>query len=56
MDVFEGLDPAVRARTKTMLMAFIVFAVVMLFAGFTSAWIVSNRVRTGSTSAPRKGS
>jgi len=32
----------VRARTKTMLMAFIVFAVVMLFAGFTSAWIVSN--------------
>lgn len=42
MDVFEGLDPAVRARTKTMLMAFIVFAVVMLFAGFTSAWIVSN--------------
>jgi heme/copper-type cytochrome/quinol oxidase subunit 3 len=25
-----------------MLMAFIVFAVVMLFAGFTSAWIVSN--------------
>jgi heme/copper-type cytochrome/quinol oxidase subunit 3 len=42
MDVFEGLDPAVRARTKTILMAFIVFAVVMLFAGFTSAWIVSN--------------
>jgi heme/copper-type cytochrome/quinol oxidase subunit 3 len=42
MDVFEGLDPAVRARTKTIFMAFIVFAVVMLFAGFTSAWIVSN--------------
>ncbi|MGB1076234.1 MAG: cytochrome c oxidase subunit 3 [Flavobacteriales bacterium] len=41
-DVFEGLDPAVRARTKTMLMYFIVFAIVMLFAGFTSAYIVSN--------------
>jgi heme/copper-type cytochrome/quinol oxidase subunit 3 len=41
-DVFEGLDPAVRDRTKKMLMYFIVFAVVMLFAGFTSAYIVSN--------------
>lgn len=41
-DVFEGLDPAVRSRTKKMLMYFIVFAVVMLFAGFTSAYIVSN--------------
>jgi len=40
--VFEDLDPAVRARTKTMLMYFIVFAVTMLFAGFTSAYIVSN--------------
>lgn len=41
-DVFEGLDPAVRERTKSMLMYFIVFAIVMLFAGFTSAYIVSN--------------
>ena len=31
-----------RERTKKMLMYFIVFAVVMLFAGFTSAYIVSN--------------
>ena len=35
--VFEGLDGQVRERTKTMLMYFIVFAVTMLFAGFTSA-------------------
>ena len=40
--VFEGLDPEVRNRTKTMLMYFVVFAVTMLFAGFTSAYIVSN--------------
>jgi heme/copper-type cytochrome/quinol oxidase subunit 3 len=42
MDVFDGLEPEVRERTKKMLMYFIVFAVVMLFAGFTSAYIVSN--------------
>jgi hypothetical protein len=41
-DVFEGVDPAIRIRTKKMLMYFIVFAVVMLFAGFTSAYVVSN--------------
>lgn len=41
-NVFEGLDPSVRVRTKKMLMAFIIFAIVMLFAGFTSAYIVSN--------------
>ena len=41
-DVFEGVDPVVRERTKKMLMYFIVFAVVMLFAGFSSAYIVSN--------------
>lgn len=41
-DVFEGVDPAIRERTKKMLMYFIVFAIVMLFAGFTSAYIVSN--------------
>ena len=42
VDVFDGLDPHVRVRTKKMLMYFILFAVVMLFAGFTSAYIVSN--------------
>jgi heme/copper-type cytochrome/quinol oxidase subunit 3 len=42
MNVFEGLDPKIRERTKKMLMYFIVFAIVMLFAGFTSAYIVSN--------------
>jgi heme/copper-type cytochrome/quinol oxidase subunit 3 len=41
-DVYEGLDPKIRERTKKMLMYFIVFAIVMLFAGFTSAYIVSN--------------
>jgi len=41
-DVFDGVEPAVRERTKKMLMYFIIFAVVMLFAGFTSAYIVSN--------------
>lgn len=42
VNVFEGLDPKVRARTKKMLMAFIIFAIVMLFGGFTSAYILSN--------------
>ena len=41
-DVFDGVEPAVRERTKKMLMYFIIFAVVMLFAGLTSAYIVSN--------------
>ncbi len=40
--VYEGVDPAVRLRTKKMLMWFIVFAIVMLFAGLTSAYIVSS--------------
>ena len=30
-DVFEGYDPAVKVRTKKMLMYFIIFAIVMLF-------------------------
>ena len=51
--VFEGLDGQVRERTKTMLMYFIVFAVTMLFAGFTSAYIVSNMGQFGCTS-PRR--
>jgi cytochrome c oxidase subunit III len=41
VDVFNGLDPEVKYRTKKMMMWFIVFAVLMLFAGLTSAMIVS---------------
>lgn len=41
-DVFADFSPEVRERTKKMLMYFIIFAIVMLFAGFTSAYIVSN--------------
>ena len=40
--VYEGVDPAVRIRTKKMLIWLIIFAVVMLFAGLTSAYIVSS--------------
>lgn len=40
MDVFGGLDPEVKVRTRKMMMWFIIFAVVMLFAGITSAIIV----------------
>lgn len=40
IDVFEGVDPEVRARTKKMMMYFIIFAIVMLFGGFTSGLIV----------------
>ena len=40
VDVFQGLDPEVKYRTKKMMMWFIVFAVLMLFAGITSAMIV----------------
>jgi heme/copper-type cytochrome/quinol oxidase subunit 3 len=40
--VFEGHGPEVRERTKKMLMYFILFAVIMLFSGFTSAYIVSS--------------
>jgi cytochrome c oxidase subunit III len=39
-DVFQGLNPEVKFRTKKMMMWFIVFAVLMLFAGITSAMIV----------------
>lgn len=41
-DVFADFEPEVRVRTKKMLMTFIIFAIVMLFAGFTSAYIISN--------------
>lgn len=40
MDVYQGHDPEVKVRTKKMLMYFIMFAIVMLFAGFTSAQLV----------------
>ncbi len=40
MDVFEGLDPEVKVRARKMMMWFIIFAIVMLFAGITSALIV----------------
>ncbi|MCH2198368.1 MAG: hypothetical protein MK081_06265 [Flavobacteriales bacterium] len=36
-DVFADFDPDVKVRTKKMLMYFIIFAIVMLFGGFTSA-------------------
>jgi heme/copper-type cytochrome/quinol oxidase subunit 3 len=39
-DVFEGLDPEVKVRTRKMMMWFIIFAIVMLFGGITSALIV----------------
>ncbi len=42
MDVFAGLDPEVKVRSRKMMMWFIIFAVVMLFAGITSALIVLN--------------
>jgi len=42
MDVFKGLDPEVKVRSRKMMMWFIIFAVVMLFAGITSALIVLN--------------
>lgn len=39
-DVFEGHSPEVKIRTKKMMMWLIIFAIVMLFAGITSAMIV----------------
>jgi len=41
-DVFEGHNPEVKVRTKKMLMYLIIFAIVMIFAGLTSAYIVVN--------------
>ncbi len=40
VNVFDGHDPEVKERTKKMLMYLIVFAIVMLFGAFTSAYIV----------------
>jgi heme/copper-type cytochrome/quinol oxidase subunit 3 len=39
-DVFAGLDPTIKVRTRKMMMWFIILAVVMLFGGITSAIIV----------------
>lgn len=39
-DVFEGLDPAIKVRTRKMMMWFIILAIVMLFGGITSAMLV----------------
>lgn len=39
-NVFDDFSPEVRIRTKKMLMSWIIFAIVMLFAGFTSAILV----------------
>lgn len=40
MDVFAEVDPDVKIRAKKMMMWFIIFSIVMLFAGITSAMIV----------------
>ncbi len=40
VDVFEGHPLEVKERTKKMLMYLILFAVLMMFGGFTSAFIV----------------
>jgi len=40
MDVYADYSPDIKIRTKKMLMWFIIFAIVMLFAGITSALIV----------------
>ncbi len=40
VNVFEGHEPEVKERTKKMLMYLIVFAIVMMFGAFTSAYIV----------------
>lgn len=40
MDVFQEATPEVKLRTKKMMMWLIIFAVVMLFGGITSALIV----------------
>lgn len=39
-NVFDDFDPSVRIRTKKMMMYFIIFAIVMLFGGFTSGLMV----------------
>jgi len=39
-DVFDGVDPEVKERTKKMMMYLIIFSVVMLFGGWVSAYVV----------------
>lgn len=41
-DVFQGLPYEQKVKTKKMMMYLIIFSVVMLFAGLTSAYLVSN--------------
>ena len=40
IDPFEGHNPDVKLRTKKMIVWFLIFAVVMLFGGITSAIMV----------------
>ncbi len=40
VNVFAGLDPEIKVRSRKMMMWFIIFAMIMLFAGITSALIV----------------
>lgn len=42
MDAFTGLDPEIKQRTRKMMMWFMILAILMLFAGVTSAIIVLN--------------
>ena len=39
-DVFDGVAPEVKERTKKMLMYLIIFSVIMMFGGWVSAYIV----------------
>jgi len=39
-DVFDGVSPEVKERTKKMLMYLIIFSIIMMFGGWTSAYIV----------------
>jgi cytochrome c oxidase subunit 3 len=41
-DVFAEYSPETKVRTKKMMMWFIIFAIVMIFAGFTSGYIVKS--------------
>lgn len=55
MDVFRGKDPEVKVRTKKMMMWLIIFSLVMLFAGITSAMIVMNGSMTWLKIVPPTG-
>ena len=55
MDVFKDKDPEVKVRTKKMMMWLIIFSLVMLFAGITSAMIVMNGSMTWLKIVPPTG-